>query len=99
MFAAILILFVLPWLDTSRVRSANFRPIYRWFVWLFGLNAILLGYCGAMPAEGIWLVLARIGTAYYFAHFLLVAPLVGWFERTPPMPTSIAKPVLGGASA
>jgi quinol-cytochrome oxidoreductase complex cytochrome b subunit len=99
MFAAILILFVLPWLDTSRVRSANFRPVYRWFVWLFGLNAILLGYCGAMPAEGIWLVLARIGTAYYFAHFLLVAPLVGWFERTPPMPTSIAKPVLGGASA
>ena len=69
MFGAIFILFVLPWLDTSKVRSAVFRPIYRQFYWIFVLDVLMLGYMGAMPAEGIYLVLARIGTIYYFAHF------------------------------
>ena len=75
MFGSIFILFVLPWLDTSKVRSAVFRPMYRYFYWIFVIDVLLLGYMGAMPAEGIYLVLARVGTIYYFLHFIVVLPM------------------------
>ena len=67
MFGSIAVLFVLPWLDTSRVRSAAFRPIYRQFFWIFVLVGIGLGYLGAQPAEGGYVIAARILTVYYFA--------------------------------
>ena len=98
MFGAIFILFVLPWLDTSKVRSAVFRPIYRQFYWIFVLDVLMLGYMGAMPAEGIYLVLARVGTVYYFLHFIVVLPVVGLFEKTDPIPMSISEPVLTGVA-
>jgi ubiquinol-cytochrome c reductase cytochrome b subunit len=98
MFGAILILFVLPWLDTSKVRSAVFRPIYRQFFWIFVIDVLMLGYMGAMPAEGIYLVCARVGTIYYFLHFLVVMPVVGFFEKTDPIPMSIAEPVMTGSA-
>lgn len=94
MFAAILILFVLPWLDTSRVRSARFRPVYKQFFWIFLANCLLLGVVGAKPPEGHWLLIGRLATVYYFAHFLLICPLVGWFEKPRPLPTSINEAVL-----
>ena len=94
MFSAIFILFILPWLDTSKVRSSVFRPIYRQFFWILVIDVLMLGYLGAMPAEGIYLVLSRIGTTYYFLHFLVVLPLVGYFEKTDPLPLSISEPVL-----
>ena len=94
MFGSIFILFVLPWLDTSKVRSAVFRPMYRYFYWIFVVDVLLLGYMGAMPAEGIYLVLARIGTIYYFLHFIVVLPVVGLLEKTDPVPMSISAPVL-----
>jgi len=96
MFGAIAVLAVLPWLDTSKVRSCKFRPIYRQFFWILALDALVLGYAGAMPAEGIWLVIARIGTAYYFFHFLVLLPLLGKLERPLPLPASICEPVLKG---
>ena len=98
MFGAIFILFVLPWLDTSKVRSAVFRPIYRQFYWIFVLDVLMLGYMGAMPAEGIYLVLARVGTIYYFLHFIVVLPVVGLLEKTDPIPMSISEPVLTGVA-
>ena len=98
MFGAIFILFVLPWLDTSKVRSAVFRPIYRQFYWIFVLDVLMLGYMGAMPAEGIYLVLARVGTIYYFLHFIVVLPVVGLLEKTDPIPMSISEPVLTGGA-
>ncbi len=94
MFASILILFVLPWLDTSRVRSAKFRPIYKQFFWLFGINCVVLGFVGANPPEGTWLLVGRIATAYYFIHFLVIMPLVGIIETPKPRPTSISESVL-----
>ena len=96
MFGAIFILFVLPWLDTSKVRSAVFRPIYRQFYWILVLDVLMLGYMGAMPAEGIYLVLTRVGTIYYFLHFIVVLPVVGLLEKTLPIPMSISEPVLSG---
>jgi len=99
MFGSIAVLFILPWLDRSSVRSAKFRPIYKWFFWIFLADCILLGYLGAQPAEGIFVVLAQLGTLYYFAHFLVLLPLLGSLERPTPLPSSISEPVLAGAAA
>ncbi len=100
MFAAIGVLFVVPWLDTSRVRSCRFRPIYKQFFWILFLDCLVLGYVGSQAPEGVLILIGRIATAYYFAHFLVVMPIVGWLERPKPLPTSITEAVLGdGESA
>ena len=54
MFGAIMVLFVLPWLDRQPIRSSAFRPMYKIFFWILFLDCIALGYLGAMPAEGIY---------------------------------------------
>ena len=97
MFASIFILVILPWLDTSKVRSAIFRPIYKQLYWILVLDVIVLGYMGAMPAEGTYLLVARAATAYYFIHFLIILPLLGKNEKTLPIPPSITDPVLRGS--
>ena len=97
MLSAILILAALPWLDTSKVRSAVFRPLFRQFYWILVADVLILGYVGAMPAEGLYLLIARVATAYYFAHFLIILPILGWKEKTTPLPLSITEPVLGGS--
>jgi ubiquinol-cytochrome c reductase cytochrome b/c1 subunit len=99
MFGSIGLLFILPWLDTSPVRSARFRPVYRWFFWVLVLAAIVLGICGAHRPEGIYVVLGRIATLYYYVHFLILLPLLGKFERTRPLPASISAAVLKRAPA
>ncbi|MCJ2081101.1 cytochrome b [Methylobacterium sp. J-090] len=95
MFSAVIILAFAPWLDTSRVRSANYRPIYRQFFWLFVVVTILLGWLGAKPPEGGYVIAARLCTAYYFLHFLVVMPLVGLFETPDRLPDSILESVTG----
>ncbi len=95
MFGSILILFVLPWLDTSPVRSCKFRPIYRGFFWLLLVSAIALGFVGAHRPEGWWVVLGRVATTYYFLHFLVILPVLGKLERPLPLPESISRPVIG----
>jgi ubiquinol-cytochrome c reductase cytochrome b/c1 subunit len=94
MFASIGVLFVLPWLDTSRVRSCTFRPIYKWFVGLLVIDTVILGWCGANPPEGFFVPLAQVATAYYFFHFLILLPILGKIERPLPLPPSIADAVL-----
>ncbi len=96
LFASIFILMALPWLDRSKVRSAIFRPIYKQFFWLLVLDVLVLGYVGAMPAEGLYLLIARVSTAYYFLHFLVILPVLSSFEKTEPLPLSISAPVLTG---
>ena len=64
----------------------------------FVVDVLMLGYMGAMPAEGIYLVLARVGTIYYFLHFIVVLPVVGLLEKTDPIPMSISEPVLTGGA-
>lgn len=95
MFGSLLILFVLPWLDTSKVRSGNFRPMFQPFYWLFVINFIALIYLGAQPAEGIYTVLAKICTAYYFGYFIVILPVLSRIETPKPLPTSISESVLG----
>ncbi|MCW3477579.1 cytochrome b [Limobrevibacterium gyesilva] len=96
MFGAIAVLFVLPWLDTSPVRSCKFRPIYRQFLFLLVISCIVLGMVGAHRPEGIWVVLGRVCTAYYFLHFLVILPILGKLERPLPLPESISRPVIAG---
>jgi len=106
LFGAILVLAFIPWLDSSKVRSCRFRPMMKVFFWLFVVDCIVLGYCGAQSVDASWnlggidvglVYVARIGTAYYFGFFLLLMPLLGLIETPKPLPASIATPVLAPA--
>jgi quinol-cytochrome oxidoreductase complex cytochrome b subunit len=97
MFGAVFMLALLPWLDTAKVKSAEYRPLFRIFFWIFVACAILLGYIGAKPPEGVYVIAGRILTAWYFFHFLVILPLLSHFEKTRPLPASIADAVLGRA--
>jgi len=115
MFGSILILFLLPWLDTSKVRSLRYRPAARWFFIIFLVVCLGLGYCGAkLPDEMVFSVgttaegtpigmnylwLTRILTAYYFLYFLLIMPWLGLRETPLPVPDTIAAPVLSDDDA
>jgi ubiquinol-cytochrome c reductase cytochrome b/c1 subunit len=96
MFGSIVVLVFVPWLDTSKVRSARYRPLYKQFFWILLIVCIGLGYLGAKPAEGGYVIVARILTAYYFLHFLVILPLLGFIEKPKPLPKSIAESVLKG---
>jgi len=94
MFGAIAVLYVLPWLDTSPIRSARFRPLYRPFIFVLIASIVALGFVGAHPPQGIWPVIGQVATAYYFLHFLVILPFLGKIERPLPLPESISRPVL-----
>lgn len=89
MFGSLLILFILPWLDTSKVKSGAYRPLFKIFFWAFIANFVLLGWLGGKPAEGAYVIMSRFATFFYFAYFLLVLPLLGKFERPRKLPESI----------
>ena len=115
MFGAIAVLFILPWLDTSKVRSMRFRPIMRWFFWIFIANAFVLGWVGAevpddvvfsmgtsADGEAVGLTFYRLGqitTAYYFLYFIVLLPVVGLIEKPKPRPASITDSVLDEVEA
>jgi ubiquinol-cytochrome c reductase cytochrome b subunit len=94
MFGAIAMLFLVPWLDTSKVRSAVYRPWYKFFFWLFAADAIFLGWLGSRPAEGSYVLMAQLATLFYFAFFLIVMPVLGLIETPRRLPNSITEAVL-----
>lgn len=94
MFSSIAVLFLVPWLDSSKVRSAVYRPWYRVFFWMFVANALFLGWLGSQPAEGPYVTMSQLATFYYFAFFLIVMPLLGLIETPKPLPHSITEAVL-----
>jgi len=96
MFGSIMVLFVLPWLDWSPVRSARYRPLYKQFFWLLFIDCFVLGWVGANAPEGHFVIIGQVATAYYFGHFIVILPLLSLFEKNRPVPTSISEPVLGG---
>ena len=91
MISAIMILFFLPWLDTSKVRSATFRPIYKKIYWLLIVDLIILTWVGGNAPEGKFIIIGRIATIYYFAHILLLMPIVGLIEKPRKLPSSISE--------
>src|SRR5579871_3122994 len=99
LFGSIAILALLPWLDTSQVKSARYRPLYKQFFWLFALTCILLGWLGSKPPEGWYVIISRLLTAWYFIHFIVVLPLLGAFETPKPLPNSITEAMKVGTKA
>jgi ubiquinol-cytochrome c reductase cytochrome b subunit len=105
MFGAIAVLFVLPWLDTSKVRSLRYRPLARWFFLGFVIACLGLGWAGqALPDNKVpvlgaigmdFLLLGRLLTIYYFAYFLVILPVLGFIEKPTARPASIEDAVLG----
>jgi len=96
LFASIGILAFLPWLDTSRVKSATYRPLYWQFFWIFVLTCVLLGWLGSKPPVGGYVIASRVLTAWYFIHFIIVLPLLGLIEQPKPLPSSISEAALKG---
>lgn len=89
MFSAVFVLFIVPWLDTSPIKSSTYRPIYKWLFWVLVVAILCLGWSGAQLPEGLPLIISRVATAYYFIHFLVLLPVVGFIEKPLPLPTSI----------
>jgi ubiquinol-cytochrome c reductase cytochrome b subunit len=94
MFGAIIVLFFLPWLDTSKVRSAVYRPWYKLFFWLFAADCVLLGWLGSRQPTDTYTTMAQFGTLYYFGFFLVIMPLLGLLETPRRVPNSITEAVL-----
>jgi ubiquinol-cytochrome c reductase cytochrome b subunit len=96
MFSSIALLFFLPWLDRSPVHSARYRPLFRRFFWMALVPCVLvLGYCGGAPVNPPIVMISQIAAAYYFAHFLIILPLISRFESPLALPSSITAAVLG----
>jgi|TARA_R110001606_G_scaffold10816_7_gene46639 ubiquinol-cytochrome c reductase cytochrome b subunit len=95
MFSAILVWFFLPWLDKSPVRSGNFRPKFKIFFGILVIDVLILGYCGGAPAEEPFVMISQVAAAYYFAHFLIILPLLSRMEKPEPLPNSITESVTG----
>ena len=94
LFGAIALLAFLPWLDTSPVRSAKYRPAFRVFFWAFVAVCLGLGWLGSQEVSDNTTLAAQILAVCYFAFFLIVLPLLGLFEKTKPLPASIADAIL-----
>src|SRR3546814_13459106 len=89
MFASIALLFFLPLLDSSPVKSSTYRPLYRKFFWVLVVDVLILVYCGKSPAEQPYVILSQLAASYYFAHFLIILPILSRLQRPAPIPTSI----------
>jgi ubiquinol-cytochrome c reductase cytochrome b subunit len=99
MFGSILLLFFLPWLDKSPVRSGSYRPLFKRFFLLLIADVVILGYVGGAPISPASIALGQAASAYYFLHFLVILPLVSAFETPDPLPSSISESVLHGEAA
>ena len=83
------------------MRSSNYRPLYRIFFWVLVADVLLLGWVGGSEISPFKVALGQITAAYYFAHFLIILPIVSRAERPTPLPNSITEAVLaekGGTS-
>ena len=89
MFGAIILLFFLPYLDRSPIRSGAYRPLFKKFFYVFVINFIFLGWLGKSPAEGWYIWASRITTFYYYAYFLIILPNLPKFEKPLQLPKSI----------
>jgi len=95
MFSAILVWFFMPWLDKSPIRSGTYRPLFKKFFIVLVIDVLILGYCGGAPAEEPFVMISQLASIYYFAHFLIILPIVSSIERPDPLPFSITEAVLG----
>ncbi|AZL15396.1 cytochrome b [Rickettsiales endosymbiont of Stachyamoeba lipophora] len=90
MFASVLILALLPWLDRSPIRSGSYRPAFKIFYWIFIIDVVILGYIGANPPEQPFIAIGQVASLVYFAYFLVVLPMLSKFEQARSLPESIS---------
>ncbi|MFA5530339.1 MAG: cytochrome bc complex cytochrome b subunit [Thiohalomonadaceae bacterium] len=91
MGAAVVILFFLPWLDRSPVKSIRYRGLcFKALLMLFVADFIMLGFLGMKPTTDLYKFLAQIGTIYYFVFFLALA-FIPKFEKTKPVPERVTQ--------
>jgi ubiquinol-cytochrome c reductase cytochrome b subunit len=89
MFGAIAVMAVVPWLDTSSVRSGRFRPLFKWWYWLFVINFLVLTWVGARPTDFPYDWISLIASTYWFAYFLVILPILGLIEKPTEAPETI----------
>lgn len=82
MLLSIVILYLLPYLNTSNVRSVAFRPLYKKGFWFLAVSCIILGWIGGSPVESPYYEIGQIATVFYFSYFLIILPLTGLVENT-----------------
>ena len=81
LFASLLVLLLLPLINTSAVRSSLYRPLYQKFFWFLVADFFLLSYLGQAPAESPYIEVGQIATIYYFGFFILLVPILGRLEK------------------
>lgn len=82
MFASLLILLIMPIVDTSRIRGNQFRPLMKFFFWVFVANFFILMWIGSQHPNSPFVEVGQVATALYFAWFVIIVPLVGVIENT-----------------
>lgn len=82
MFCSLLILLLMPLLDTSRIRGNQFRPLSRLFFWSFVACFFILMFIGSQHVEDPYVGIGAAATLYYFSYFLVLVPVVGIIENT-----------------
>jgi len=80
MVGALLILLLIPFTNTSEIRSTTFRPIFKIFYWLLVADFLILGWIGQKPVKDAYVITGQIATVYYFLFFLVLIPLTGFLE-------------------
>lgn len=81
MMLSIVILFILPIVHVSDIRSGRFRPLFKPFFWFFVLNCAILEWIGGMPVEDPYLSIGQIFTAIYFMYYVVLKPFIGFVEN------------------
>ena len=82
MGGAILVLFLIPFIDNSYIRNTTYRPIFKICFWIFIADFIILTWIGQKPVKDTYILVGQIATVYYFAFFLILIPIVGKIEST-----------------
>jgi len=82
MFGSLLILLILPIVDIGRVRSYQFRPAFKLGFWFFVVNFVILMWIGSQHPTSPYVEIGQIATAFYFAWFLIIIPIIGIIENT-----------------
>ena len=80
MISAILVLLLLPFINTSTIRSSKFRGVFAIFYWFLVCDFLLLGWIGQKPVEDPYIAIGVYATTFYFIFFLILLPLTGFFE-------------------
>ncbi len=93
MFFSIIVWFLLPWLDRSKVKSGAYRPVFKVFFWIFIINFLMLGWLGGQEVKEPYITLSRVSTFYYFIYFIIVLPLLGKYERPKALPKTLSEEV------